>query len=690
MADIHPLNDRWPELLPYEKQSLISPGPGKPGHSAVYPHITLDDGRTFTHLAQIFERGLRVAGPNAPYIGYRPAVSTNPLKFADHFIWSTWGEVAKRRLDVGGGIENLFSSGDAVKANGLETVGLWSANTPEWRIVDLALPLYGKVVVPLYENFGPDSIEYIINHSDLSVIFVQPQNVSTLLSLSPKLPTLKTIITLGEIPEAARKIADAWGKECGIKILTLNEVEAIGAKTSLPPPPVTADTIATICYTSGTTGNPKGAVLTQGALAAATYSNLSGWDLPPDATPVMLSYLPLAHIFGRTLELNVTATGGLIGYSTGSPLHLLEDLQVLKPNTLPAVPRVLNRIYQAIAANLHAPGLKGVLFRRGVAAKLERLKQTGDHTHPFWDKLVFNKVRAIIGGRVDLVGSGSAPLNPEVLDFLRVALVCNLIQGYGMTENCGTCTRPFPRDPTAAGTVGWPQPVNEIKLIDVPSMGYSVLDKPCPRGEICVRGANCFSEYYKNPEATKETIDEEGWVHTGDVGLIDEVGRFKIIDRVKNIMKLSQGEYVALERIENVYAACPVVQQIYVHGDSLQSYLIAIVIPDPVILGKIASEVWKKSVGEKDLRTLDEAVKDEKIVKAVLDMLTKDGVRYGLKGYEFAKRLYLTNELFSTENNCLTPTMKVRRKVVQERYKAELDALYALGEPTWSTTLSKL
>jgi len=355
-------------------------------------------------------------------------------------------------------------------------------------------------------------------------------------------------------------------------------------------------------------------------------------------------------------ELNVTATGGMIGYSTGSPLRLIEDLQVLKPNFIPSAPRVLNRIYQAIAVNLKAPGLKGALLRRGVAAKLERLKQTGDHTHPFWDKLVFNKVRAIIGGKVDLLGCGGAPLNPEIMDFLRVTLVCNVIQGYGMTENCGACARVFPGDPTAAGTVGWPQPVNEIKLVDVPSMGYSVLDKPRPRGEIYVRGDNCFSEYYKSefppsrlrlnvrtsdvpvsqrtdPEATKETIDEEGWVHTGDVGLIDEVGRFKIIDRVKNIMKLSQGEYVALEKIENVYAACPVAQQIYVHGDPIQSYLLAVVIPDPVVLAKIASDVWKKRVSETDLRVLDEAVKDEKVVNAVLDVLTKDGVRYGLKGY---------------------------------------------------------
>jgi long-chain acyl-CoA synthetase len=178
-------------------------------------------------------------------------------------------------------------------------------------------------------------------------------------------------------------------------------------------------------------------------------------------------------------------------------LRLIEDFQALKPNVIPSVPRLLNRIYQAISANLNAPGLKGALLRRGLAAKLERLKQTGDHTHPFWDKLVFNKVRAIIGGKVELIGCGGAPLNPEIMDFLRVTLVCDVIQGYGMTENCGTCARGFPRDPTAAGTIGWPHAVNEIKLVDVPGMGYNVLDKPYPRGEICVRGANCFSGYYK-------------------------------------------------------------------------------------------------------------------------------------------------------------------------------------------------
>lgn len=686
MAAAHPWIARWPENLDFSKQSVQVPGTQGPGQTSAYrgvpfPYFTLADIEHYRTLPQIFDSGLRIAGSQAPLLGHRPVESHEPLKFVNHFVWQTWGEIDTRRRNVGSALQGLFSSGAAVGTNGLDTVGIWSANTPEWQIVDLATSLYGKTLVPLYENFGPDSIEYIVNHADLSVIFVQTHNVSALLSLSPKLPTIKTIVSIGEMSATQKELLDAWSMQRKIRVMTLAELEGLGANAPVEPPKVTPDTIATICYTSGTTGEPKGAILTQGALASATYSNTCGMDVTPFVAPVLLSFLPLAHIYGRTMEMCVILAGGRIGYSTGSPLRIIEDMQVLKPNFFPAVPRLLNRIYQVIAANLEAPGLKGALFRRGVAAKMERLKATGEYTHPFWDRLVFNKVRAALGGNVALLTSGSAPLNPQVQDFLRVVLSCTILQGYGMTENCGTCTRCIPKDPTDAGSVGFMQPVNEIKLVDVPSMGYTSEDKPYPRGEVCMRGANCFSGYYRNEQATKETIDEEGWVHTGDVGLMDEFGRLKIIDRVKNIMKLSQGEYVALEKIENVYAACPVVQQIMVHGDSMQSYLLAIIVPDPVQLAKIASRIWNKPVSEVDQAILDAAVRDEKVVKAILDILTRDGVKYGLKGYEFVKRIFVTNELFSVENRCLTPTMKIRRRDGYKKYKQELDALYALGEP---------
>jgi len=330
---------------------------------------------------------------------------------------------------------------------------------------------------------------------------------------------------------------------------------------------------------------------------------------------------------------------------------------------------------------LHVPGLKGALFRKAIQVKLEQLHATGKGTHLFWDKLVFRKIQAVLGGQILLMSSGSAPISSDVMDFLRIAFSCEVTEGYGMTENCATCAKTWPDDPSSSGTVGPPQPVNEVKLVDVPAMGYTSEDKPNPRGELCVRGANCFTVYYKDEKNTKETVDEEGWIHTGDVGEIDHCGRIKVIDRVKNIMKLAQGEYVALEKIENLYSTLPMIAQIYVHGDSLQSHLVAVVIPDPLLFSTVVSKLTGKKVAAEDVAELTKACADERVKQHILDILTREAKRNGLKGFEMVKRLHLNLELFSIENGTLTPTMKIRRKDAYVKYKAELDALYALGEP---------
>jgi len=390
------------------------------------------------------------------------------------------------------------------------------------------------------------------------------------------------------------------------------------------------------------------------------------------------------------MELCTTALGGRIGYSTGSPLRLVEDVQILKPDFMACVPRLLNRLYQAAMVAGDAPGLKGALFNRAVKVKLEKLHATGDNTHPLWDRLVFKKVQAALGGNVKFITTGSAPINAKVMDFLRIAFCCPIIEGYGMTENCGTTLRVLPNDPSSAGTVGVPQAVNEVKLIDVPSMGYTSEDKPYPRGEILIRGANCFRGYYKDEVNTKKTVDDEGFTHTGDIAEIDEFGRFKIIDRVKNIMKLAQGEYVALEKVENLLSSCPIVAQIFVYGDSLQSYLLGVIVPDPVALAAIASRIYRKTVRPDDAAALADAVKDPKVIKAVLDMLTRDAVQHGLKGFEILKRIHVTMSPFSVEDDTMTPTMKMRRQNAYLKHKAELDALYALGEPQHSVPVAKL
>jgi len=265
--------------------------------------------------------------------------------------------------------------------------------------------------------------------------------------------------------------------------------------------------------------------------------------------------------------------------------------------------------------------------------------------------------------------------------------ISQLFCSYGMTENCALCTRCLAGDPTSSGTVGPPQPAVEMKLVDVSAMKYTTEDKPFPRGEICCRGPGVFTQYYKDEKNTKEAIDGEGWVHTGDIGEIDDYGRFRIIDRIKNIMKLAQGEYVALEKIEDVYSRIPIAAQVFVHGNGLKSYLIGVIVPDPMQFAAFASRFLERRVDAADLQTLKELCRDPRIVDGLLVELNVVASK-SLKGFEQLKRIHLSLDLFSVDDNTLTPTMKIRRRDAYNKYKVELDALYELPDPSTSASES--
>ncbi|CAO3590084.1 unnamed protein product [Absidia cylindrospora] len=544
----------------------------------------------------------------------------------------------------------------------------------------MACAAYGMYNVALYDTLGPDVVEYVVNHSELQVVVCSGDHIPDLLKLKEKLPNLKAIISMDSIDDDARATAGsvsksaiikAWAEEKNVLLTDMSTLEAAGRKNhrsiNLPHP----DDLACLMYTSGTTGAPKGALLTHRnfvSAVAGSYYNVGGTQ-----DDINISYLPLAHVYSRITDNLSIAFGSRVGYFSGDMLTLIDDIQELKPTFMPSVPRLLNRIYAKIAAStINAPGLVGALARRGIAAKLENLANQKGYTHPVWDRLLFNKVKQALGGNVRMIVTGSAPIGKDIMQFLRVALCCDIREGYGATETTAASSCHMDGE-YQAGHIGAPTTNNEIMLLDVPEMNYLSTD-PYPRGEICIRGPNVFKGYFKDEEKTREALDDEGWYHSGDIGMINERGCLIIIDRKKNIFKLAQGEYIAPEKIENVYAKDSLVAQIFVHGDSLQSSLVAIMVPDSETLPAFVAAKAPKIANQK--LSYAELCKSPEVTQLVLTQLTNVGKKAGLQGFELAKAIYLETEQFSMENGLLTPTFKVKRPQATKHYETQITSLY--------------
>ncbi|NXU55272.1 ACSL1 ligase, partial [Turnix velox] len=284
----------------------------------------------------------------------------------------------------------------------------------------------------------------------------------------------------------------------------------------------------------------------------------------------------------------------------------------------------------------------------------------------FWDKVIFRKIQASLGGRVRLMITGAAPVSASVLTFLRTALGCQFYEGYGQTECTAGCSLSLPGDWTA-GHVGAPMPCCMIKLVDVQEMNYLASKG---EGEVCVKGPNVFSGYLKDPDKTAEALDKDGWLHTGDIGKWLPNGTLKIIDRKKHIFKLAQGEYIAPEKIENVYLRCEALAQVFVHGESLQAFLVAIVVPDPETLRS-----WAKKKGFEG--SYEELCRNKDLKKHILEDMIRVGKDSGLKSFEQVKDLFVHPEMFSIENGLLTPTLKAKRPELRKYFQSQIEELYA-------------
>ncbi|GLU05962.1 hypothetical protein SLE2022_230340 [Rubroshorea leprosula] len=647
-------------------ESAKDAGDGRPSVGPVYRSISAKDGFPppipgMDSCWDIFRMSVEKY-PNNPMLGRREIVDGK----AGKYVWKTYKEV----YDI------VIKVGNSIRSCGVEEggkCGIYGANCPEWVMSMEACNAHGLYCVPLYDTLGAGAVEFIICHAEVSLAFVEEKKIPELFKTFPNSTNyLRTIVSFGKVRTEQKEEAEKYG----LAMYSWDEFLQLGENKQFNLPVKKKSDICTIMYTSGTTGDPKGVLISNDSivtLVGGVKRFLDSVNEELTVKDVYLSYLPLAHIFDRVIEEFFISQGASIGFWRGDVKLLVEDIGELKPTIFCAVPRVLDRIYSGLTQKISLGGLlKKTLFDIAYSFKFYQMKKGQKHEEasPICDKIVFSKVKEGLGGRVRLILSGGAPLSTHVEAFLRVVACCHVLQGYGLTESCGGTFVSLPNELSMLGTVGPPVPNVDICLESVPEMGYDAL-ADTPRGEICIRGSTLFSGYYKREDLTKEVM-VDGWFHTGDIGEWQPDGSMKIIDRKKNIFKLSHGEYVAVENLENIYGVAPAIDSIWVYGNSFESFLVAVLNPN-----KQALEEWASENGLDG--DFDSICQNPKVKEYMLGEFTKIAKENKLKGFEFIKAVHLDPVPFDMERDLLTPTYKKKRPQLLKYYQNVIDNMYKSG-----------
>ncbi|HET7875951.1 MAG TPA: long-chain fatty acid--CoA ligase [Methylomirabilota bacterium] len=560
----------------------------------------------------------------------------------------TWREVGQIVREVATGLIALG------RKKG-EAVGILSASRAEWVQADFAIFSAGGVTIPIYPTYPADLIQYIVNDAEVKTLIVEdPGQLVKVLDVQGKMPGLEQIVVMQGYEGKENRVL-TWDalRRLGAENLERLKSELAGRVADTRP-----DDVATIVYTSGTTGPPKGVIQTHGNHVAMLKS--AEQTLRVEDEWVHLLFLPLAHSFGR-LESFAGAHRGLTTAFAENIDKIRENLPEVRPHFICSVPRVFEKVYAGVLAKAESgsPAKRKIFhWAVGVGKQVSQLTQAGKPVptglalkYKLAEKLVFSKLHAALGGRLRFAISGGAPLAREIAEFFHAAGIL-ILEGYGLTETCPSLT--FNRlEKFKFGSVGQAQPGVELKL--------------APDGEILGRGPNIAKGYFKKPEATAEVFLKDGWFATGDIGRLDDEGFLYITDRKKDLIVTAGGMNIAPQNIENLLKSDPFISQVMVHGDK-RPYPVALITLNPEELGKFARE---QGILSPDPAAL---VKHPKVVERV--QRTVEQKNADLQSYAKIKKFAILPEDFSVDNGLLTPTLKVKRKVITEKHRQLLDSLY--------------
>ncbi|KAM4693828.1 fatty acid CoA ligase Acsl3 [Discoglossus pictus] len=584
------------------------------------------------------------------------------------YNWISYEEAYSMASQFGSGLAAL---GQKPKSN----IAIFCETRAEWIISAQACFMYNFPLVTIYATLGGPAIAHGLTETEVTHIITSKELLHTKLkAILPQVPLLRHIIL---VDGTSSQQAD-YPKH--ITVNSMSAVQALGAKqlNKQHDSPVAHD-IAVIMYTSGSTGIPKGVMISHSNLIAG-ITGMAQRIPNLGETDTYIGYLPLAHVLELSAELVCLSSGCRVGYS--SPQTLSDqstkikkgskgDASELQPTLMAAVPEIMDRIYKNVMSKVAAmsPVQKG-LFSLAYNYKMKQISR--GYSTPLCDRIVFRKVRKLLGGKMRVLLSGGAPLSAATQRFMNICFCCPVGQGYGLTETCGAGTITEMWD-YSTGRVGAPLVCCEMKLKNWEEGNYFNTDKPYPRGEILIGGPNVTMGYYKNKTKTKDDffVDKNGqrWFCTGDIGEFHSDGCLKIIDRKKDLVKLQAGEYVSLGKVEAALKNLPIVDNICAYANSDQSYVIGFVVPNQKELMKLAEKKGIKG-------SLESLCNNATIEKEVQKLLAESPAAATLEKFEVPAKIRLVAEPWTPETGLVTDAFKLKRKELKSHYQEDIERMY--------------